>query len=102
MSVPFLLNAQVQVDLSGRLLLKKLYHTSEYNQASLDSATVELQRLEAKEAQDADCVERERLKAIIAHGCARGGKSIALTAILEEDGACCPASGLYQYFLGCA
>lgn len=101
-SVPFLLNAQVQVDLSGRLLLKKLYHTSEYNQASLDSATVELQRLEAKEAQDADCVERERLKAIIAHGCARGGKSIALTAILEEDGACCPASGLYQYFLGCA
>lgn len=101
-SVPFLLNAQVQVDLSGRLLLKKLYHTSEYNQASLDSATVELQRLEAKEAQDADCVERERLKAIIAHGCARGGKSIALTSILEEDGACCPASGLYQYFLGCA
>jgi len=101
-SVPFLLNAQVQVDLSGRLLLKKLYHTSEYNQASLDSATVELQRLEAKEAQDADCVERERLKAIIAHGCARGGKSIALTSILEEEGACCPASGLYQYFLGCA
>ena len=84
-------------DFSG---LEALFHTIEFDQAVIDSATVRLQWLEIKGNIQEDCPEIQRLRAFIAHGCARGGKSIALASLFEKEDECTPTSGLYQYFLG--